>query len=115
MKPGKRPHRIKVEQRSDATDAAGQPVDTWTHVGYLWANIAHDTGKAAIRRASEQVPVPYSQYSFAVPLCDVRALGITDGMRVVFDSLNFDIRGITQNLQDRTEAFIVCEQGGNAG
>lgn len=115
MRPGMRPHRIAVQSRAVGSDDAGQPNGAWTLVGYLWANIGHDTGKAAIRRASEQLPVPYSQYSFAVPLCDVRALGVTDAMRIVHDGLNFDIKGITQNLQDRTEAFIVCELGGNDG
>jgi head-tail adaptor len=115
VKAGRRSHRVAIQQRDGTVDAAGQPVDTWTHVCYLFVNIGHDTGKAAIRRSGDQVGTPYAQYSFAAPLCDVRRYNVTDGMRVVHDSLNFDIKGITQNLQDRTEAFIVCELGGNEG
>lgn len=114
MRAGKRKHRVEVQQRSEGRGPSGQPLLTWEHVGYLWANIGNDTGKSAIRRSGD-VPVPYVQYSFAVPLCDVRALSLTDGMRLVHDGLNFDIKGITQNLQNRTEAFIVCEMGGNEG
>ena len=115
MKAGRLNRRIAIEKLAGGVDAAGQPTTTWQHVGYLWADIAHDTGKAAIRRTSDQVPVPYSQYSFMVRLCDLRLLGVTDGMRVVHDSLKFDIKGITQDLKQRDAAFIVCEQGGNEG
>lgn len=115
MRAGKRTRKVAVQRRAETTDAAGQPIGTWAHVCYLFVNIGHDTGKAAIRRSSDQVSVPYSQYSFAAALSDVRAFAVTDGDRIVHDSLNFDIKGITQNLQDRTEAFLVCELGGNEG
>lgn len=115
MKAGRLRHRIAIQQRADTTDAAGQPIGAWEHVGYLWADIGHDTGKAAIRRASAQVPVPFAQYSFMVRFVDCRALGVTDGMRVVHDGLNFDIKGVTQDLAQRDAAFIVAELGGNEG
>ena len=70
---------------------------------------------ADLVRQSGAVPVPYSQYSFKVRLADVRSLGVTSGMRVVHDGLNFDIKGITQDLQKRDAAYIVAEQGGNEG
>lgn len=113
MRAGKLRNRIEIQQRSAGEDAAGQPLDTWAHVGYLYADIAHDTGKAAIRRGD--LPTPYSQYSFMVRLGDCRSLGVTDAMRVVHDGLYFDIKGITQDLQRRDAAFIVCELGGNEG
>lgn len=114
MQAGRLNRRIAIQARAAGTDDAGQPNGAWAHVGYLWADIGHDTGKAAIRRSGE-VPVPYAQYSFMVRLRDLRALGVTDGMRVVHDSLNFDIKGVTQDLKQRDAAFIVCELGGNDG
>ncbi len=114
MKAGELRHRILIQQRGGTTDAAGQPVDTWTNVGTISANIGYDTGKSAIRQ-SGSVPVPYSQYSFKVRLADVRALSVTSGMRVVHDGMNFDIKGITQDLQRRDAAYIIAEQGGNDG
>ena len=114
MKAGRLNRRIEIQARATGTDAAGQPNGNWESVGYLWADIGHDTGKAAIRKSGE-VPVPYSQYSFMVRHGDLRALGVTDGMRVVHDSLNFDIKGITQDLKQRDAAYIICELGGNEG
>ena len=105
---------ILIQKRQTGTDEAGQPLSGWEDVGPLWADIGHDTGKAAIRRSGD-VPIPYSQYSFKVRLQDLRALGVTDGMRVVHDSLNFDIKGVTQDLRERDAAFIVAELGGNEG
>lgn len=106
--------RILIQKRQTGTDAAGQPLSGWEDVGPLWADIGHDTGKAAIRRSGD-MPIPYSQYSFKVRLLELRALGVTDGMRVVHDSLNFDIKGITQDLRERDAAYIVAELGGNEG
>lgn len=114
MRAGSLRQRITIQQRTDETDAAGQPVDAWEDVGKLSANIGHDTGKAAIRQ-SGSIPVPYSQYSFKVRLRDARALAVDSGMRIVHDGLYFDIKGVTQDLQDRDAAFIITEQGGNEG
>jgi SPP1 family predicted phage head-tail adaptor len=114
VKAGELNQRIAIQARAAGTDDAGQPNGAWTHVGYLWANIAGDTGKAAIRRSGD-VPVPYSQYSFKVRLRDCRLLGVTDAMRVEFDGIAFDVKGVLEDLGNRDAAFIVCERGGNEG
>lgn len=105
---------VLIQRRITGTDEAGQPLDTWEDVGPLWADIGNDTGKAAIRRSGE-VPVPYVRYSFMVRFQDVQALGVTADMRVVHDSQNFDIKGITRDFQRRDAAFIICELGASEG
>lgn len=106
--------RVAIERRTGGKGASGQPLTTWGHLGYLWADIAHDTGKAAIRRSGD-VPVPYAQYSFKVRFLDAKALGVTDGDRATLDGDHFDIKGITRDLKSRDAAFLICELGGNEG
>ncbi len=45
----------------------------------------------------------------------VRALGIDATMRILFDGLVFEVKGITRDLNRKDRAFIVTEEGGNSG
>lgn len=41
--------RVSLRARSAGVDAAGQPVDTWTEVAQVWANILNRNGFESIK------------------------------------------------------------------
>ena len=108
--------RVRVERRASGTDPAGQPADTWELVGELWAGIANETGLGAIRSALQGgVPASIARYSFLVRFEAARSLAVDAGMRIVHDGEVFEVKGIVRDLQHREKAYILTEQGGNAG
>lgn len=116
MEAGKLNRRIEVQYRADGQDEFGQPVDTWVSLGKLWASPANETGLAAIRNSTQPgIPSSVARYSFLVRRNAMLSKGVNVGMRILYESLVFDIRLITQDLQDHEKAFLVCEQGGSDG
>lgn len=108
--------RVTIEAPGESQDGAGQPIPGWMKVDDLWAGIAGETGLGAIRSSLQGgVPASIARYSFMVRFEAIQRLGINPGMRVVYDGLVFDIKGVTRDLKDRTKAFILTEQGGNSG
>ena len=116
MRAGELTRRVRIERRVAGTDAAGQPIDVWEPIGELWAGIANETGLGAIRSALQGgVPASIARYSFLVRFEAARTLAVDAGMRIVHDGLVFEIKGLIRDLQDRERAYILAEQGGNAG
>lgn len=108
--------RIRIERLADGKDDWGQPVKSWVLVGNVWAGIAGETGLGAIRSSLQGgVPASIARYSFLVRFDVIGRLAVNPGMRIVYDGLVFDIKGVTRDLKDRTIAFIITEQGGNDG
>lgn len=116
MKIGKLNRLMTIQSRSATQDAAGQQIDTWTDVGTLWVNALHQTGAGAIRsRVQTNVSTQLALYSFKCRYASALLLGINNGMRGVLNSLYFDIKDLTLDLENQDEAFLVCEQGGSTG
>lgn len=107
---------VQVERPSGEKDEAGGPLGTWTKVGEMWADIGNETGLGAIRSSLQgNVPSSIGRYSFRVRLESARALGINAGMRLVYDGLIFDVKGMVRDLKRRDRAYIITEQGGSDG
>lgn len=107
---------VRVERRVPGRDAAGQPLDTWEPIGDIWTGIANETGLGAIRSSLQGgVPTSIARYSFLVRYETAKAMGIDAGMRAVHEGLVFEIKGMVRDLKHREKAYILCEQGGNAG
>lgn len=116
MRAGELNRLVVIQRLSGGQDELGQPLDEWTDVGTIWANIANETGLGAIRSSVQGgVPASIARYSFKVRFVEARALAVDAGMRVSHDGQSFDIKGLTQDLKDREAAYILCEQGGNDG
>ncbi|MBN7138997.1 phage head-tail joining protein [Lysobacter enzymogenes] len=116
MGAGKYNRRATVKYRVDANDDAGQPADDWKVLGSLWVSIANETGMGAIRSSLQgNVPASIARYSFEARFESVRELGVNEGMRMEHDGLIFDIKGVVRDLKHRGKAYILTEQGGNAG
>lgn len=113
---GRLNRRIEIQRRGVDTDPFGQPVDDWSRVGHVMADVANETGLGAIRTsAGQSLTASVARYSFMVRFAEARALGVDAGMRVLYDGDVFDVKGVTRDFKDRSVAFIICEQGGNDG
>lgn len=91
--------RIVVQQLAAGVDAIGQPVQTWTTFGTVWANIRNQTGAEAIRSGSETSTVKAS-------IRIRKRAGIDAGMRVLHGSKVYEIKAVLPDL-DHTD--LVCE------
>lgn len=114
MKAGSLNRQITIGRRTAGKGPSGQPLPTWATLGTLWSDVAHDTGKAAIRQSGD-IPVPYVRYSFRVRYQAAKNLGVTEGDRITLDGEHYDIKGITWDVKRRNEAFLIAERGGNTG
>ncbi|TAA12475.1 head-tail adaptor protein [Pseudoxanthomonas winnipegensis] len=103
--------RITIQARGTGTDDAGQPLDTWTDLHVLWANIRGQTGMGSITGLQDNVPASIERYSFRIRFRE----GITDAMRVLYKGVAFDIRQVRMDFDRREWTDLVCEQGGTNG
>ncbi|MEN6538696.1 MAG: phage head closure protein [Mizugakiibacter sp.] len=95
-------HRINIEQRSSSTDALGQPLETWTLVAAVWADVRHLSGTATLKAGADASLV---QASIRIR----QRSGLNAGLRVVHGSDLYDIRAV---LPDGKNQYIdlVCQR-----
>lgn len=109
MKAGDLNRQIVIQARDSGTDDAGQPLQTWTALATVWANIAGATGMGAIKSSVGGVEV--NAYSFRIRYrTDVDA-----AERVVFGGQNYDVKQVRHDLAGKVWTDLVCEVGGNDG
>lgn len=94
--------QIQIRQRQAGSDAAGQPLTSWTTVATLWAEIRHPTGLEQIRAGAQISTV---QASIKVR----QRAGITAAMQAVHGSTVYEIRAVLPDAVDRAYMFLVCE------
>lgn len=113
MQAGALNRQIVIQTRTAGEDSAGQPVQTWTDTHTVWANVLGATGMASIRQSSprEGVSTEINSYSFRIRFKE----GLTAGMRVVYNSQNFDVKQVRMDFGGRDYTDLVCEFGGNDG
>ena len=87
LESGKLNKRIRIEQRTVGEDAIGQPVDTWSLVIEVWADIRHPSGISAIRASAD---VSIVQASIRIRY----RTGLDAGMRVVHGADIYDIKAV---------------------
>lgn len=94
--------RINIEQRSSSVDTLGQPVETWTLLAAVWANVKYPSGIASIK----------SDADVSVVKASIRIRYISSvnaGMRVAKGSEYFNILAVLPNVtQGYTD--LVCEK-----
>ncbi|HET7592919.1 MAG TPA: phage head closure protein [Rhodanobacteraceae bacterium] len=101
--------QITIQAKQSGVDAAGQPIDTWTNVATVWANIKGETGMASIRKTlpRDGVAMSLDAYSFRIRFL----AGIVAGMRVLYDGATFDILQVRMDYAGRVWTDLVCEAG----
>lgn len=109
MKAGDLNRLITIQAKQSGADAAGQPVDTWTDVAQVWANIKGETGMASIRKTlpRDGVAMSLDAYSFRIRFLT----GIVAGMRVLYEGATFDILQVRMDYAGRVWTDLVCEAG----
>lgn len=94
--------RIIIEQRAAGQDAIGQPVETWSLVAAVWADIRHPSGLSAIKADADTSLVKAS--------IRIRyRTGLDAGMRAVQGGGVYDIKAV---LPDSKKQYIdlVCQK-----
>jgi SPP1 family predicted phage head-tail adaptor len=94
--------RATIQQRGTAADALGQPVELWTTVAVVWANVRYPSGLAAVKADAD----------LSVVKASIRLryqAGIDAGMRVSAEGQLFNIIAV---LHNRPDGYIdlVCER-----
>lgn len=108
---GRRNRRIVIEERTGATDAAGQPLDTWTEHAKRWAEVKGLTGLGVLR-GSDGVTASSTGYSFRIRFTK----SITTDMRIVdVDGSVYDITKIQHDLDRKEWTDLVTNTGANDG
>lgn len=109
MKAGDLNRLITIQAKQSGADAAGQPIDTWTDVAQVWANIKGETGMASIRKTlpRDGVSMSLDAYSFRIRFMT----GIAAGMRVLYEGATFDILQVRMDYAGRVWTDLVCEAG----
>lgn len=109
MKAGDLNRSITIQAQQSGVDAAGQPLDVWTSVATVWANVKGETGMASIRKTlpRDGVAMSLDAYSFRIRFLT----GIVAGMRVLYDGATFDILQVRMDYAGRVWTDLVCEAG----
>lgn len=110
MRSGTLRHPITIQSRATGADAAGQPLLTWATTATVWANVMGLTGMGAITYSGD-VAAAIKGYSFRIRFLE----GLDEGMRVVYNGVNFDVRQVRMDYAGRDWTDLVCETGGNDG
>lgn len=94
--------RIDLQQRSGTQDALGQPIESWSNVATVWADILHPSGVEQIKAGADMSIV---KASIRV---NYRA-NLNAGMRAVHNGKVYDIEAVLPDETDRQYMFLVCE------
>lgn len=109
MKAGSLRNLILLQTRDSGTDAAGQPVQTWTDLASVWADVRGANGMQTIKAPLDGVEINW--YSFRIRYrTDVDA-----AKRVVFNGQNYDVKQVRHDFARKEWTDLVCEVGGNDG
>lgn len=102
MNIGQLKSRVVIQQRSTTQDAIGQPVETWTTLATVWANIRYLNGTEAIKA---DAVASTSKVSIRIR----RRTDVTSAMRVVYGSTTFQILAVLPDEQDKERLDLACE------
>jgi SPP1 family predicted phage head-tail adaptor len=100
---GRLNRRITLQQRTATQDALGQPLDTWSDVATLWADIRHPSGIETVKSAADVSIVKAS--------IRIRYRNDLDAdMRVVHGADVYTIQAVLPDDARREYVDLICEQ-----
>lgn len=100
--------RITIQAPGTTQDEAGQPIEGWTDVIAVWANVRYLNG---IETVKSDAPVSIAKASIRIRY----RVGITAGMRATMGDTVFDIKAVLPDEVSRVYMDLACETGGNNG
>lgn len=95
-------HRITLLSRATGTNAAGRPINDWTDDATIWADVRFQSGAEAIRGGAESSIVKISVRIRTRP-------DVNGSMRIRYKGVEYDIKSVLPDNNDRQFAFLVCE------
>jgi len=110
---GKLDKRITLQSRSTTTDIYGQPLNLWSDVATLWANIKYVGGREKLRSGVVDINIDVTiAVRYAEQISNVKE---TDGWRVVYVAREgtryFSIVGSRDIEEERRFMIFDCVQG----
>ena len=102
MAAGQLNSRVSIQARAAGQDALGQPLESWTTLANVWANIRHPSGSEAIRADAQTSIV---RASIRVRL----RTDVTARMRVVHGSTTYEIKAVLPDVVRGEFMDLVCE------
>ena len=89
-------------QRSAGKDKIGQPIDAWTDIATVWADVLFQSGAEVMRAGADT----------AIVKCSIRIrarANLDTGVRVLFETKFYDVKSALPDNRDRRFMFLVCE------
>lgn len=83
-------YRVTIQRNTPVRDNFGQPVENWTDVATVWADVRFSSGKEFI--AGDK------QTASANASIRIRKRAVTTDMRVIFDGESYDIVAVLPSL-----------------
>jgi SPP1 family predicted phage head-tail adaptor len=102
MQAGSLTNRIKLYALQSGVDAIGQPVDVWTEVATLWANIKHLNGVQAIKSDADTSIVKAS-------IRIRKNTSVNAGMRVIYGTTVYQIDAVLQDEAGKQYTDLACK------
>lgn len=102
MRAGRLNRRVTIKYLNSGQDALGQPVQTWSDLVTVWANILHKNGAESIRADKD---TSINQASIRIR----RRTDVTPAMRVYHGSTVYQIKAVLPDEQDRERLDLSCE------
>lgn len=94
--------RVTIKAPSTEQDEIGQPLDVWSDVATVWANIRHANGSETIKADAEASTVKAS--------IRIRyRADITSAMRVHDGAVVYEIKAVLPDVVTRDSVDLVCE------
>lgn len=94
--------------RTTAQDEAGQPVESWSTVATVFADVRGPSGMAAAERIAANAETSLTTYSVRIRYRE----DITAGMRAQHGSALMNVAQVVQDIGGRRYTDVVCVAGG---
>lgn len=102
MRAGQLRHSVKLQSLTAGQDDIGQPVQTWTDVATLWADVRFLNGMETVK----------ADAGASVAKCSIRIryrAGVTAGMRILEGSTAYDIRAVLPDSTGKRFLDLACQ------
>lgn len=100
---GKLNKRVIIQQLVAGQDTIGQPVQTWSALATVWANVLLKSGAQTIKGDAD---VSVVQASIRIR----RRTDVTAGMRVLDGATVYDIKAVLPDEENRDRVDLVSER-----
>ena len=95
--------RVRIERQTEAQDAAGQLVNTWTTFATVWADVRNMRGVEVIKSGMQ---VSALKSSIRIRYIE----GVTPDMRIMYGDRAYQIVSVSPDDAGREYVDLVCEK-----